>query len=128
MNKLLARKINLLLHLAKVDGHFDLAEKMLLLSILKEGGLEESYLDQHSQENVDLIGLRDVGNKEELLFWVLKLIHADGLLHPSELAYAKIVARQLNFREDVIIFFQERSIPSLLEFEKIAKGFIIRND
>ena len=128
MNKLLTKKINLLLHLAKVDGHFAEAEKTLLLSVLKESGLEESYLDQHKQENIDLSGLKDIDNKADLLFWVLKLIHADGHLHPSEIAYAKIVARQLQFKEEVITFFEERPIPALPEFEQVVKGFAINKN
>lgn len=94
------------------------------MSILKEGGLEESYLDQHKQETIDLAGLKEFDNKADLLFWILKLIQADGYIHPTELAYAKIVARQLNYREDVIAFFVDQPIPTHVEFEAIVKDFV----
>jgi uncharacterized tellurite resistance protein B-like protein len=125
MNRLLTKKINLLLHLAKIDGQFADSERELLKSILREKGLQESYLHEHRQEVVNLDQIKEMPNKAELLFWVLKLIHADNHLHPSELAYSRIIARQLNFREEVVDHFTATKISTLSAFEKEVKTFQI---
>ena len=120
MNKLLAKKINLLLHLAKIDGCFDESERVLLTSFLKDNGLEENYLEQHKQEVVDLKGLVDIVEKSELLFWILKVIYADGQLHPTEVAYSEIIATRLGFKKEIVTHFMKSKFPHVHEFIGIA--------
>jgi uncharacterized tellurite resistance protein B-like protein len=126
MDKILHRKINLLIHLAHVDGKFDEAEKELLGGILIENGLHSAYLEEHNAMGVDLKAIAEVPGKIELLYWVLKLIHADGQIHPAELSYAKVIARQLDFKEDVIDHYRTNPIKSLVDFEKEVKTFEVR--
>ncbi len=123
MNRLLTKKINLLLHLAKVDGCFDGSERVLLTSFLKENSLEETYLEQHTHEAVDLLGLVKIVDKSELLFWVLKMIYADGKLHPAEIAYSEVIAKQLGFNNAIITHFPKDEFPNLKEFIGIANPF-----
>lgn len=123
MDKLLYRKINLLVHLAHVDGKFDAAEKDFLHSILEEKGLHAAYLEQHVAQGVNLKDLSEIPGKTELLYWVLKLIHADGQLHQAELSYAKVVARQLGFKEVVIDRYKTKPVKTLVDFEKDVKTF-----
>lgn len=123
MNRILYRKINLLIHLAHIDGKFHHSEKDLLISILKESGLEGSYLEQHKSEAVNFEDLQNIPGKEELLFWVMKLIHADGQLHFAELAFAKAIAQQLGFRAELIDYYKNRPIESLADFENGVKSF-----
>jgi uncharacterized tellurite resistance protein B-like protein len=123
MDKMLHRKINLLLHLAQVDGKFDATEKDLLKTVLEENGLQGDYLEEHKPAAVNLHSLAEIPGKAELLFWILKLIHADGQLHAAELAYARVVAKQLGFREEVIEYYKTQPIKSLVDFEKQVKLF-----
>ena len=125
MNRMLSKKINLLLYLAKVDDHFAESEKSLLLTILRENGLEDSYLHEHQQEIVDLEEIKDLPGKSELLFWALKLIHADHHLHPAEIFYCKVIAHQLGFKPEVIGFFSANPLTSLEEFEQQVKPYQI---
>lgn len=125
MNRMLSKKINLLLHLANIDGHFADSEKSLLQTILQEKGLEQSYLHEHKVEVVDLEGIKDLTYKPELLYWALKLIHADGRLHPAEIAYSKIIVHQLGFKPEVIGFFSANPLKSLAEFEQEVKPYQI---
>src|SRR5688500_7330498 len=121
MDKLLSKKINLLIHLAHIDGKFDSSEKLLLRSILEENGFEEEYLEVHKQHNVDLGDLIRMPGKEELLYWTLKLIHADGHLHLAELAYARVVAKHLGFNEEFIDHFT--TLPATFaEFENKVRN------
>ncbi len=123
MDKLLHRKINLLIHLAHVDGKFDETEKELLRAILIENGFHSDYLEEHNSMAVNLKAVSEIPGRVELLYWVLKLIHADGQLHPAELAYSRLVAKQLGFKEDVIDHYRTNPIKALINFEKEVKTF-----
>ena len=123
MDKMLFKKINLLLHLANVDGKFDRSEENLLLDILKEKGLDGSYLKEHQQETVDLKAFQEIPDKAELFYWVLKMIKADNYLHPDELAYSKTLALKLNIKPEVVDLYSNKEIPSLEEFELEIKQF-----
>lgn len=118
MDNLLRKKINLLIHLAHVDGIFAATEKALLKSILEENGLGEQYLLTHERSNIELDDLIKVNGKTELLYWCLKLIHADGELHPTELAYSRIVAIKLGFQLEVVDHFAGNLPSTFKEFKK----------
>ena len=122
---MLTKKINLLLHLAHIDGHYDESEKSFLQAILREKGMDESYIREHMVEVVDLEGIKDLTCKPELLYWALKLIHADGRLHSAEIAFSKIIAHQLGFKPEVIEFFSSYSLISFDEFERDLKQYQI---
>ena len=123
MDRLLFKKINLLIHLATVDGHFHDSEKELLRTLLAENGLKQSYLEEHTAEPVLFESLNAMPDKDELLYWVLKLIHADQLLHPKELTFANSVAGHLGYKTEVIEFYRHHSLQSLSEFKKEVNAF-----
>lgn len=123
MDRMLQKKINLLLHLAGVDGEFAESERELLKSILREKGLEESYLNEHQREVVSLDQIKAMPDKAELLYWVIRTIQADSRLHSTELLYSKIIARQLGFKEEVIDHYAAKGMTSLAEFEEEVKKF-----
>jgi uncharacterized tellurite resistance protein B-like protein len=116
MNKVLSRKINLLLHLANIDGKFHASEKELLLSILKEKGLDESFLEEHKQTTPDLETLHEFPDKTELFYWILKMIAADGEIHADEMKEAKNLAVKLGFSADAVDYFSHAPIPELSKF------------
>ncbi|MCE2997117.1 MAG: hypothetical protein ACK5RG_02640 [Cyclobacteriaceae bacterium] len=116
MNKVLSRKINLLLHLANIDGKFHASEKELLLSILKEKGLDESFLEEHKQTTPDLETLHELPDKTELFYWILKMIAADGEIHADEIKEAKNLAVKLGFSADAVDYFSHAPIPELSKF------------
>jgi uncharacterized tellurite resistance protein B-like protein len=118
MEKTLVKKINLLMHLAKIDGKYVHAERELLLSILRHRGLDEAYLDQHKTETVDLETVGSLPGRTELFYWILKMIKADNFIHPDEVAYAKTLALKLNFKPTAVDYYADRPLPDLAEFEK----------
>ena len=124
MNKILSRKINLLLHLANIDGKFDASEKELLLSILKEKGLDESFLEEHNQPTPDLETLHELPDKTELFYWILKMIKADGELHAEEMKEAKNLAVKLGFSTDAVDYFSHISINPLAQFRSDVLRFV----
>jgi hypothetical protein len=125
MDKMLHRKINLLIHMAHVDGKFSIPERDLIRLLLKENGLPEEYLEEHRTMAVNLGQLKDIPNKSELLYWILRLIHSDGILLSEELSYAKTIAQQLGFKDEVISHFNNSPTQSLTEFELMIADFQI---
>ncbi|MBS1509032.1 MAG: TerB family tellurite resistance protein [Bacteroidetes bacterium] len=123
MNSLLVKKINLLLHLAHVDGRFAQSERNILVEILTENGLKESYLQEHQLVPIDYDEIGGIEERAELLFWVLRLIAADNHFHPAEVLLAKRIAKQLNYQPDVIDFFRMHPIKTLVEFNNHLKDF-----
>jgi uncharacterized tellurite resistance protein B-like protein len=123
MDRMLHRKINLLVHLAHADGKFEPSEKEMLRAMLKQSGLPEAYLEEHRALAVDLEQLKAISNKSELLYWIMLLIKADGQLHVEELTYAKTIARQLGYKGEVIDQISTNSVKSLADFEQMTKAF-----
>lgn len=117
MNKVLSRKINLLLHIANIDGKFHTSEKELLISILKEKGLDESFLEEHNQQSPDLETLHELPDKTELFYWILKMIKADGEIHSAEMKEAKNLATKLGFSTEAVDYFSLAPIPDLSKFK-----------
>ncbi len=126
MDRMLFKKINLLVHLAHIDGQFVETEKNLLLELLQGAHLDEEYLKVHKLTVIDMNEIHSLPDKSELLYWVLKMIHADGVLHPSEVNYAKLLAHQLGFRDEVIDHFTTHPLESLARFEKDVSEFQLR--
>jgi uncharacterized membrane protein YebE (DUF533 family) len=121
MNTLLQKKINLLVHLAKADGHLDDSEKKLIQEILLEAG-EEQSVDWSQSTTGALDGVAQIQDKEKLLHWALRLIKIDGILHADEIAYCKALAIKLKFRPDVIDHYVNTDLPELKQFlETVGK-------
>jgi uncharacterized tellurite resistance protein B-like protein len=127
MDRLLFRKINLLVHLAHVDGKFHDSEKELLRVLLAEKGLSDKFLEEHNAVPIDFEKMEEVSDKVELLFWVLKLIHADDHLHADELAFAKVIASQLGFKSQVIDHYHTAPTGSLRDFDQEVQAYKIPN-
>lgn len=116
MDTLLHKRLNLLIHLAKVDGKFDQSERKLLVGLLHEHGLEESYLEKHG--GPDLANAAELPDKKELFFWALKLIQADGIIHADERAYCKTIAIKLGYAPQLVDDLAEDFAMSYQSFEK----------
>lgn len=127
MNGLLMKKINLLLHLAHADGMFALSERDILVEILTENGLGESYINEHKLLPIDYQEIGKMDERSELLFWVLRLIAADNQFHPAEISMAKRIAKQLNYQPEVVDFYRVYPIKTLAEFNKQVKDFQMKS-
>lgn len=118
MKEILKKKLNLLVHLAKIDGKFDHSEKLVLQEMLREAGV--SGFDMDVVSNLNLNSFQDHVSGEEILFWALKMIMADGVIHSDEAAYCKSLAIKLKYRPEAIDHFSNKELPPLEEFaEKI---------
>jgi uncharacterized tellurite resistance protein B-like protein len=123
MDILLHKKINMLIHLAKADGKFDDTERRMLYALLEEHNYNpEEYMAKHDLNNPGPDVVAHSG-KAELLFWAIKLMQADGIIHPDEVAYCKKVAGQLQYNGELIDKYAHATLPSLSQFEKEIEEF-----
>lgn len=121
MNLLDKKQLNLLVHLARVDGKFENSERELLLSFVKMKGLDKKAL--RNNEPIDLSDFTQTPNKVELLHWALKVMHADKVIHPKEIVFCRKLAIKLGFREEIIEHFRFQALPEYDNFAKEAKQF-----
>jgi uncharacterized membrane protein YebE (DUF533 family) len=122
MNTLLQKKINLLVHLAKADGHLDESEKQLIQEILLEAG-EHTQVDWDQSTAGAIEGVTQIQDKEKLLHWALRLIKIDGILHADEIAYCKALAIKLKFKPELIDHYTNADLPELESFAKSVLRF-----
>ena len=104
MDPLLEMKINLLLLLAKRDGNLADSEKALLISILSDFNLDESYLYEHQQEMIDFQIVSQMDDGIGLLYSVLGVIYADD--PQGNLPYSSGIGADLTNDTDCEIFAQ----------------------
>jgi uncharacterized membrane protein YebE (DUF533 family) len=124
MNSLLKKKINLLVHLAKADGHLDESEKKLIQEILFEAG-EKTDVDWTRSVSSALDDASEIHDREKVLHWALRLIKVDGVLHADEIAYCKALTIKLKFKPELIDYFAHAELPQLTEFTKAVAEFSI---
>lgn len=122
MNTLIQKKVNLLVHLAKIDGHLDESEKKLILEVLLSAG-ENPSVNWAQSVKYPLNNVFETAEPERLLYWALKLIKVDGILHNDEIAYCKALAVKLKYKPAIIDHFTKTDLPELVDFVKVSKDY-----
>jgi len=125
MDETLKKKINLLVHLAKSDGKFHVAEKAFLKDLLQQRGVVNFNLDALAIEANPLKEMAAVIDKQELLYWCLQLIKADGVMHADEVAYCKALAIKLKFSPLVIDKYALEQLPVFELFREELQRFVL---
>lgn len=105
MDKQTERKLNLLVHLANIDGIFHKSEKALIKEFLSEKGINPIDFEFIRAENEKLQDLHLIDDKNEIMFLALKLIQADKIIDRREVAFYKKLADKLGFKPELIDFF-----------------------
>jgi tellurite resistance protein len=108
--------------LAKVDGKFEKSEQKLLHLFLKEKGLEETMLEEEEQP-MRLTDFAHSDSKTELLYWALRVMHADGVLHAKEILFCENLAEKLGYQREIISCYVQGPMPPFEEFEKDLRNF-----
>ena len=102
-----------LIQLASADGHLDSSEIKVLHEIGKQRNLKEWQIEEllKDESQVEVFIPESFLNKMNLLFDLMKLIHADGVVDEKEIAYLKQVLTSFNLSHNVfselIILFQK---------------------
>lgn len=115
MKETVRKKLNLLVHLAKIDGKFDHTERAVLHEMLKESGISGFDMDVQSPVNLD--SFKDSISGKEILYWALRMIKADGIIHSDESAYCKSLAIKLKYRPEAVDHFSSGELPTLEKFK-----------
>jgi uncharacterized tellurite resistance protein B-like protein len=115
MDALTRKKINLLVHLARIDGQLDVSEQDMLHQLLKDHEIAE--LDWKNKSRINLDDYKNVPSKSEILFLALRMIRADGIIHPDEVAYCKALAIKLDFNPEIIDHYSHGEFPTLIDFK-----------
>lgn len=121
MDKTLKRKLNILIHIAKVDGKFHKAERKLLNEIVIENKLDESEFNM-LVENPEKLEVENITDKVEMMYLALKVINADNHLDEKEIEYCQELAKKLGFKPELV---NQLATKNLLkeEFELEAAAF-----
>ena len=123
MDETIRKKINLLVHLAKSDGKFHVSEKAFMKDLLEQKGIRNYNIDAVDFDDNPLSSISSIVDKQELIYWCLRLIKADGIVHPDEVAYSKAIAIKLNFNPLLIDKYSSQELPSFEIFKEELKIF-----
>ncbi len=126
MDEVTRKKLNLLVHLAKIDGRFDETEKEVFNSLLSETGLSSSIMTDKVLP-IDLNDFKEVPTKTDILYWSLRIIKADGIIHPDEAAYCKALAVKLNYKPEVVDHFTINELGERADFIATARLFAAKS-
>ena len=124
MDALLRKKINLLVHLAHIDGKLDQSEQELLEKLLVD---HHHKIDLTKAEAIDLNDFRTVSSKADILYWALRLIKVDGAIHPDEAAYCKALAVKLNYNAEVVDHFIQQDMGEPGDFKSKISRYAIHS-
>ena len=104
MEGLVKKKLNMLAHLAKIDGHFADAEREVLYEIAREYGKKDEEIIEivnKPEPDNDFSALSEY-HKLEFIFIAIRIMKADGVIHDNEVDYCKGLAKKMGFDPKVI--------------------------
>lgn len=122
MEEVIRKKLNLLVHLAKIDGKFDETEKEVLANLLEEAGID-SLEALAITRPVNLHDFQPSPTRSDILYWALRIIKADGHIHPDEAAYCKALAVKLNYKADIVDHFSVHELGDPATFKQRTSPF-----
>ncbi len=126
MNTLDRKKLNILVHLAKIDGKFDSSEQKLLQVFLKEKGLNKNTIEEE-EVPMHLDEWKNADQRIELLYWALKLVQADQIIHKKEILFCKNLAQKFSFSDELIDHYVYKQLPNFQVFEKEVTKFLLKD-
>lgn len=124
MTEVLKGQIQLLISLARADGHLHKSELIFIIALMEQYKLNPSEF-QHLGLSKNATATDRINNKSEFLYLALKLIQADRIISPRELSFCRNVAMQLGFKPAVVDHFAEKELEDSLAFKKTLKTWVM---
>jgi len=121
MNEVDKRKLNLLVHLAKGDGKYEKSERKLLQQFVAEKGLSYDLLEESGDTNFDKDSFIETDTKIEFLYWMIRIIQADHLVHEKELTIGGNLASKLNFKREIVAYYANKPMGDFKLFQSEVK-------
>lgn len=116
MNALAKKKLNLLAHIARIDGDFHRLEREMMTALATSLGVDnvaaQSLID-HTGEVPDLSGYQDT---KEVLYLSLMMVQADRMITDEELNFCRHLATKLGFPKYTVDRFAHIPLPPMPEF------------
>ncbi|HYG03207.1 MAG TPA: hypothetical protein VD927_12235 [Chryseosolibacter sp.] len=122
-----------LIQLASADGHLDDSERTVLLEIGKQRNLKEWQVNEllHDHSAFEVFIPDSFLNKMNLLFDLMRLIYADGVVDEKEIVYIKNILSAFNLSHDVVaellIMFQHGT-PAMEEWREFSDALCYNAD
>ena len=100
----LNRVLNILVQLAKSDGHISQDEKTMINRIGKENSLAPNQIEALIKEPKPIGIIQDLPkeSKLELIIDIIRLMKIDEQVHQKEMKFCKSIAVKLGYNTDVI--------------------------
>jgi phage I-like protein len=104
VDAILKKKINILIRLAAVDGHFVPKEKHFIQSICQRHGLDRHAVDEIIQgpDPIGSLGALSYKTTVEYLTESMMLMLVDGKVLPSEILFCEDIGLRLGFTKKAI--------------------------
>lgn len=118
------QKLNLLIHLALVDGKFHKAEKALLEEFVAEMGFDTKDFQLLALSETKTDELTRLDDKKEMLFLALRLIRADNFIDKKELAFCKDIATKLGYDAAIIDEYAHGTLDRA-SFDKSVNNWLL---
>jgi uncharacterized tellurite resistance protein B-like protein len=119
-----------LIQLASADGHLDETEKQVLYEIGLKRGLKNWQIDEllNDGSTFEVFIPESFLNRMNLLFDLMRLIYADGIVEEQEVAYIRHVLSAFNLSHNIIaellIMFKDGA-PSVEEWREFTESITV---
>lgn len=124
MDNVIKKKLNLLVHLAKVDGKFHKSEQDMIEALAEETGLKDlGILSKPLQE--ESFQLHERKDKIDVVYLSIKLMQADDVVAEEELKFCRNIASKLKFKPAIVDFYAKKKLPDLATFEREADQWVM---
>jgi hypothetical protein len=121
MNAILKKKLNLLVHLARIDGDFHKSEREMIFNLVND----MQAIDAVPRNADPFAGIEGSEDREEIFYLALKLVLADSKLTEDELKFCRTLATKLGFRDGAADRFAKTPLPDFAEFTKEVKHWCV---
>jgi uncharacterized membrane protein YebE (DUF533 family) len=119
-----------LIQLASADGRLDESEIKVLYEIGKQRNLKDWQIDELLKDltAVEIFIPESFLNKMNLLFDLMRLIYADGIVDENEIAYIRRILSAFNLSHNVIAELVEifaKGTPSIEEWRDFTESLTV---
>lgn len=104
MDAVLRKKINILIHLAGADGHFDESERAFIYNICLRHGVDLDTIGDliANPEPVGSLGALSHANAVDYMTESILLMLVDGKVLPSEILFCQDMGMRLGFPKSAV--------------------------
>lgn len=104
MDAVLRKKINILIHLAGADGHFDDSERAFIYNICLRHGVDLDTIGDliAEPESIGSLGALSYATTVDYLTESILLMLVDGKVLPSEILFCQDMGLRLGFQKSTV--------------------------